>query len=262
VRRLLIDDAHHSEEWRLLWDNYEQLSNRAATALLGVARAEFHKQASSFRSLDLRACWTIDQVKRCLSDAHRLISAIDKLVSKAESIAARLPQVRQTYEQLDRAVIIGDANANAKYIKTTKLIEEIEAAASHGELERAAALLISAETSVSVLRLHVDREASNAAEELSMWLKVATLCPNALGAFKSELERMPLRPSGNDLQNWFSLRRRIETSVWKSAAERRAANGAVLKRAPLTYQFGQQNERQLPEFMKKSLLILKSAVNS
>jgi hypothetical protein len=262
VRRLLSDDVHHADEWQLLWNDYEQLSNRAAAVIHGSARTELHKYAKSFCALDLDLCWTSEQIKRCFSDARRWISAIDKLVSKAESVIGRLPQVRQTYEQINRAIIVGDSDANAKYIATTKVIEEIQNAVSRGELDRASNLLGRAESNLLILRLYIDREASNAAEEVAMWLKVVPLCPNILAGFKSELQSIPTQPTGDHLQLWLSLRRRIESKVWKFAKERRAVNASVLGHPALKYDLGDEKQELLLEFVKTSLQVLKDATNS
>jgi hypothetical protein len=261
VRQLLADDVTHAEEWQILQNEYEQLSKRAATVVFGAARNELHKYVKYFNALDLYGCWTNDQIKSCRSDARRWVAFIEKLVSKAESISDRLPQVRHTYEQIDRGVVVGDAEANAKYIATTKALEEIQNAFSQGELDRAATLLRTAESSLVALRLHVDREANNAAEELAMWLKVATLSPNTMETFKSELHSMSGRPTGDHLQLWLSLRRRIETGVWKSAGQRRAANAAVLIHPALKCKLGEQRQELMLEFVKMSLQALKDATN-
>jgi hypothetical protein len=243
-------DVGHEEELVALTADRDNWAKEAAPLLLDTTAVDFRRRDDEFRKKvsEFRNCAKLGEINTCLKAMREAVASLEKIVKRTQQLKESLPRAALVFDSLDRRTIAADPRSDEVYVQTERILEDLRERGQRGEVIRSIGLLDQVEKNLQILAKHSDHVRRDAAKEVALWKRVATICPRTASTFASNLASTPLEPSGDSLAQWMILRRSIENVAVRAATKTRSANAEALNQTALQYHWFDHNERHLRNF--------------
>jgi len=240
-------DISHEKELSDLHEDRDALTKEAAPLLTGAADTEFRRFDRLFRQklFDFEHCRDLGEIKDRIRAMRKALSNVERIVKKSKRLKENIQSDTAAFDALDRGTLTADPRTDEVYVETAGLLEMLKARSEQGDVDRSIGLLDRVEQNLQMLAQYSDHVRRDAAKEIELWRRIASICPRAATHFASELEAIPSEPSGDSFLEWVSLRRSIRKVVHHLAQETRLANANAINGRAAKYRWLDPDERWL-----------------